>query len=147
MERHLLNKKLSDKCHIRIRFSDVDAMGIVWHGNYIKYLEDGRESFGRAHGMTYLQIYENGYLTPIVSSQMYHKSPVRYGDEIEITTDLIGCLAAKIVHHYSILNLTTGLLAVEAKTLQVFTNGEGTLEMYYPDFYSRWKNEAKWEDF
>lgn len=141
-----MDRKLSTKCSIRVRFSDVDAMGIVWHGNYIKYLEDGREAFGTEHGMTYVQIYHNGYLTPIVSSSMEHKSPVRYGDELEIITNLIDCKAAKIIHHYSINNLTTGKLAAVAKTMQVFTNSEGELQMYAPEFYLSWKNEAKWED-
>jgi len=146
MERHLLDKKLSDKCQIRVRFSDVDAMGIVWHGNYIKYLEDGRESFGRTHGMSYVDIYNNGFRTPIVFSQMEHKSPGRYGDELELTTNLIDCLTAKIIHHYSIHNLTTGLLVAKAKTMQVFTDSEGILQMYHPEFYLNWKKSAKWED-
>ena len=39
---------------IRVRFSEVDSMGVVWHGNYLKYFEDGREAFGRKHGLGYV---------------------------------------------------------------------------------------------
>ena len=41
-------KKLVNKIRTKVRFSEVDSMHIVWHGNYIKYLEDGREGFGNA---------------------------------------------------------------------------------------------------
>lgn len=31
---------------IKVRFSDTDAMGVVWHGNYLRFFEDAREAFG-----------------------------------------------------------------------------------------------------
>ena len=34
---------LSVEKKIDIRFSEVDSMGVVWHGSFVKYLEDGRE--------------------------------------------------------------------------------------------------------
>ena len=39
-------KQLIAETEIGIRFNEVDALGIVWHGNYVKYFEDGREAFG-----------------------------------------------------------------------------------------------------
>ena len=42
-----MKKELTDICQIRVKFSEMDAMLRVWHGNYVKYFEDGRESFGR----------------------------------------------------------------------------------------------------
>jgi acyl-CoA thioester hydrolase len=51
---------------IRVRFNETDPLGIVWHGYYITYFEDGREAFGRHHGISYLDILETGYTTPIV---------------------------------------------------------------------------------
>ena len=44
---------LISELEIKIRFSETDAMGIVWHGNYIKYMEDGREDWGKNHGLSY----------------------------------------------------------------------------------------------
>ena len=50
----------------QVRFNETDALGIVWHGNYITYFEDGREAFGREHGISYLDVQQHGYTTPIV---------------------------------------------------------------------------------
>ena len=41
---------------IRVRFNETDPLGIVWHGNYIKYFEEGREAFGRKYGLSYLDV-------------------------------------------------------------------------------------------
>ena len=38
---------LVNKTSLRVRFSEVDSMQIVWHGEYVRYFEDGREAFGR----------------------------------------------------------------------------------------------------
>ena len=42
---------------IRVRFNETDPLGIVWHGYYITYFEDGREAFGRQHGISYLDVF------------------------------------------------------------------------------------------
>ena len=47
-------KEIEHVSQVRIRFVETDPLGIVWHGNYIQYFEDGRESFGRHHGISYL---------------------------------------------------------------------------------------------
>ena len=51
---------------INIRFSEVDSMGVVWHGNYAIYFEDAREAFGAKYGLEYLMMYDEGYFEPIV---------------------------------------------------------------------------------
>ena len=75
-------KILESTINIDVRFSETDAMGVVWHGNYLKYFEDGRESFGIKYGVEYLDIYKEGYFTPIVKSEINHKSTINYGEKI-----------------------------------------------------------------
>lgn len=53
---------LTDRTPIRVRFSEVDAMQVVWHGEYVRYFEDGREAFGRRYGIGYQDIIRAGYL-------------------------------------------------------------------------------------
>ena len=48
--------KLKETTNIRVRFNETDPLGIVWHGNYLKYFEDGREAFGKEFGMEYLDM-------------------------------------------------------------------------------------------
>ena len=79
-------KEIDFTSEIRVRFVETDPLGIVWHGNYIQYFEDGREAFGRQHGISYLDQKDNGYASPIVKSGSEHKLPLRYGDIATVRT-------------------------------------------------------------
>ena len=74
---------------IRVRFSEVDSMGIVWHGQYIRYFEDGREDFGNKFGISYLDFYEKGILVPIVKIDLNYKKPLIYGDTALVETRFV----------------------------------------------------------
>ena len=63
---------------MKIRFSEVDSMNIVWHGSYMMYFEDAREAFGREYGIAYLDIFGNGYYAPLVEISFKYKSPITY---------------------------------------------------------------------
>ncbi len=117
-------------------------MGVVWHGNYLKYFEDGREAFGKEFGIEYLDIYNQGFFTPIVRSEIDHKSPINFGERAKIITTLIPSKAAKMIFTYEIINLTTGKISAVGKTIQIFLSTENReLELYTPDFYIEWEKK------
>ena len=126
---------------IRVRFNETDPLGIVWHGNYITYFEDGREAFGREHGISYLDIHKHNYTTPIVKSSCEHKLPLRYGDIARIETTIVDTPAAKMIFRYKIFD-ADGNLACAGETIQVFVNEEGVMVLNYPPFFEEWRNKA-----
>ncbi len=67
---------LTDRTEVKVRFGEVDSMGIVWHGNYVKYIEEGRESFGKKYGISYLDIYANDVMAPVVNMNIDFKKQV-----------------------------------------------------------------------
>ena len=135
-------KKYSAEAIINIRFSDTDAMGVVWHGNYLRFMEDAREAFGVKYGLTYLSMYHNGYFTPIVKSDIDYKSPLNYGDKAKVIATLIQSPAAKIIFEYEIVDLKTGKICAVGKTVQIFLNASTrALELNKPAFYMEWENK------
>jgi acyl-CoA thioester hydrolase len=124
----------------RVKFNDADPLGIVWHGNYIGYFEDGREFFGLKHGITYLDIFNNGFSTPIVQSICNHKKPLKYGDTFSVKTMLLDTQAAKMIFNYQIFNQEEELVCT-GETTQVFLSINGELSLGYPDFYNSWKKK------
>ncbi len=133
---------LSSEIEIDIRFSETDAMGVVWHGNYLKYFEDGREHFGKSFGLEYLTIFNSGYFTPIVKSEIDHKASVYYGDVIKVITRYIPSRSAKILFEYEVRNASTGQICATGKTMQVFLDRETrTMELLSPSFYEAWKQK------
>lgn len=136
-------KEISHTSQVRVRFVETDPLGIVWHGNYIQYFEDGREAFGRHHGISYLDQKEFGFATPIVKSQTDHKLPLRYGDVATIKTIFVDNPAAKMVFRYEIYNQNQQLVCT-GETVQVFVDniGDGDLSLTSPDFFINWKKRV-----
>ena len=123
-----------------VRFSEVDALGIVWHGNYVRYFEDGREAFGKQYGLGYLDVFSQGYATPIVNMQCDYKKFLRYNDTVIIETTYTACEPAKLVFRYKLFNAETNDLIVTGSTTQVFIDRNNFgLQLTNPDFFVEWK--------
>lgn len=133
--------KLSDRTEALVRFSEVDAMGIVWHGNFVKYMEDGRESFGRRFGLGYFDLYDQGLMVPLVKMDIDYKLQLKCGERIIIETTWVNCAAAKIIFSYKIFRKENMAVLMTAGTTQVFLNKKGELELCHPGFYMEWKKK------
>jgi len=130
---------MTNRTSIQIRFHEVDSLGIVWHGNYVSYLEEGRESFGREFGLGYYDVFDHGYIIPIVKLDMDFKLQVKYGEEIIIETTFVDNEAAKIMFAYTIYRSSDDAVVLTANSTQVFLNEEGMLEIINPEFFLNWK--------
>lgn len=133
---------LTDRITIRVRFSEVDSMQIVWHGEYVRYFEDGRESFGKHYGLGYMDIYREGYMVPIVDLNCQFKQPLSFGEEVIIETRYIACEAAKIKFEYVLYRAADNTIVATGSTIQVFLNTNRELVLTSPAFYQEWKK--KW---
>lgn len=134
--------ELTDRIEIRVRFGEVDSMGIVWHGNYLKYFEDGRESFGSKYNIGYLDVRNHNVMIPIVKTICDHKKPLVYGDTAIVETRFINTEAAKILFEYKIYRKSDNEVVATGSSMQVFLTPEGELLLTFPAFYIAWKK--KW---
>ena len=135
-------KELKTTVPLKIRFSEVDSMNIVWHGSYVMYFEDAREEFGKKYGIAYLDIFGNGYYAPLVDLSFKYKSPITYDMKPEITITDKPTDAAKIVFDYEITNTENGEVLATGHSVQVFMDLNYQLVWVNPDFYEEWKK--KW---
>jgi acyl-CoA thioester hydrolase len=124
---------------IRVRFSEVDSMGVVWHGHYVRYFEDGREDFGKKYGISYLDFFNHDILVPIVKIDCIYKKPLIYGDSAIIETRFIDSEAAKAIFHYTIYNNSNHEVVATGSTTQVFMNLNKELLLNFPPFFLEWK--------
>lgn len=126
-----------------VRFSEVDSMGIVWHGSYPLYFEDAREAFGKKYDLGYLLIAGKGYYAPLVDLQFKYKRPIVYGMACRIDIMYRPTEAAKIVFDYEIHNAETDEIMATGRSVQVFMDKNYQLVWANPDFYDEWKK--RWE--
>ena len=136
-----MSKQLIDRKEIIIRFSEVDSMAIVWHGNYVKYLEEGRESFGKKFGISYLDIYANNVMAPVVNMDISFKRQVKYGETIVVETEYVDQPAAKLIFKYRIYRKSNNELIVTSTTTQVFIDLDYEMLLYPPEFALEWKRK------
>jgi acyl-CoA thioester hydrolase len=130
---------LVDSKEIVVRFSEVDSMRIVWHGNYLKYFEDGRESFGLRYNLGYLDVYKHNVMIPIVKINCDYKRPLEYGDTAIVETRYRSTEAAKIVLDYTVYRKKDHEVAATGTSTQVFLTPQGELLLTAPDFFTGWK--------
>lgn len=81
--------EISKKVIIKAQFFDVDSMNVVWHGNYIKYLETARCELLDEIGYNYEAMKNDGFAFPIVKLDIKYAKPVFFGDEIEVEAILV----------------------------------------------------------
>ncbi len=133
------NTTLINRTTVKVRFSEVDSLRIVWHGHFFKYFEDGREAFGKQFGFGYLDFYEQGLLTPIVDINCQYKKYLTHGDEIIIETAFVDTDAAKIIFEYKIFKKEDHSIIATGKSIQAFLYTDWELILSNPDFYIHWK--------
>ena len=128
------------RTEVQVRFNEADPLGIVWHGHYIRYFEDGREAFGKEHNLSYLDVYKKGFVIPLVAVQCDFKKSLRYGDMVLVETTFVPCEAAKLKFTYRLFNAATHDLVATGSSVQVFLEKEGSvLQLSNPPFFEEWK--------
>lgn len=137
-----LKKTLKHTTSFEVKFSEADPLGIVWHGHYIRYFEDGREAFGKEYGIGYLAFYKEGFVIPIVHVECDYKRSLRYGDTVKVEMEYIPTDAAKMLFNYRLFNVETNELVATGSSVQVFLDKDGTtLQLATPAFFEEWKKK------
>ena len=136
-------KTLTSTTKTRVRFGEIDAMLIVWHGNYIKYLEDGRETFGYEYGLNYQYICEQGYILPVVDLKVQYIKSASLDDVIRIETTYIASPSAKMIFSYKIYRDSDSTLLTQAQTTQLFQTNDRKLVIDKPPFIEEWEKRHK----
>lgn len=137
-----MTKELEDVCRVRVRFSEMDPMNIVWHGSYVKYLEDGRESFGRHYpGIDYKTMAQARMPAPVYDVHMKYFASLQYGDVAEIHTFYVYHIGARLDYRYEIYREHDHELCMTAETTQLFINAKGELMLEEPEYFQQWKRK------
>lgn len=71
---------------VRIYYEDTDAGGVVYHANYIKYLERARTEYFRSHNFFVAELARNGFVFPVVRLEIDFKAPAFHDDLLSVTT-------------------------------------------------------------
>ena len=94
---------LEDVCRVRVKFSEIDSMRRVWHGAYVTYFEDGRESFGRHYpGIGYAGMQRSGIYAPIYDLHLRFYAPLVLDDVAVVHTRYVYHPGARLDFEYKV---------------------------------------------
>ena len=118
---------------VRVRYSETDQMGVVYHGNYIPYFEIGRVEWLRNKGISYKSMEESGIALPIVSMNINYKKSARYDELLTVHTVFKSQSSVKIEFDCTIYNDQEELLTT-AQFILVFVSLKTGRPMAPPDY-------------
>lgn len=118
---------------IRVRYPEVDAMGVVHHSRYWVYFEMGRTELLRTSGVDYRTCEEKGVFFVVAKCAARYLAPARYDDLLTLTTRISRMGAARIDHTYELKHKDTGQLLATAETTIACVDGQGRISPI-PDF-------------
>ncbi|MEK6742332.1 MAG: thioesterase family protein [Nitrospirota bacterium] len=103
---------------LEVPFHDVDVMGVVWHGHYLKYFEQARTALLQKIGFDYPQMIEIGYVWPVVESYVKYLRPIRYSQRIKVDAQMVE-YENRLRMAYVITDRDTGEKLTKGETTQV----------------------------
>jgi acyl-CoA thioester hydrolase len=111
------------KTKLRVRYSETDKMGVVYHGNYIQYFEVGRVEYMRSIGVVYAELEKQGIGMPVVNINIDFIKPAPYDQELCIETWIESLPTSKIIFHNEASD-EYGKLVCKAQVTLVFINSQ-----------------------
>ncbi len=106
----------------RVYYHDTDAGGVVYYGNYLKFLEESRTEFLEKKGLSVAAFHERGFLYAVSECNVKYRSPARYGDTLICEANLKDLTAVKLIFEQKIFEKQTKRLIVEAQVTLVCLN-------------------------
>jgi len=110
------------KTLVRVIYADTDAMGVVYHTNYIKWFEVGRCELLRSIGYPYALMEESGILLPVAECSCKYRLPAVYDDLLEVTARISEVKSATVTLEYEIRRQETQELLVTGWTKHAVTD-------------------------
>lgn len=94
-------------------------MGVVYHSNYLVWLEVARTDMIRAHGITYQDLEHQGYGLAVAEASVRYLAPARYDDEIAVTAKLTDVRSRSLRFEYDVARAEDGQMLATAYTALV----------------------------
>jgi acyl-CoA thioester hydrolase len=103
---------------LTIEFYHLDPMNVVWHGNYVRFLEKARSALLDEFDYNYDEMFASGFFWPIVDMRVKYIRPLLFRQTVNITATLVE-FENRLKLDYLITNAATGEKLTKAQTIQV----------------------------
>ena len=137
---------LISKREIEVRYAETDQMGIVYHANYLVWLELGRTQLVRDLGFNYSDMEKEGIVSPVLEVNIKYKKPLRYGETATVHTWIEEYSPLKTRYGYEIYN-EEGELSAAAETVNTCVKKDTfrpvSLKRQFPEWHAAYDKNKK----
>ncbi|HEX9079666.1 MAG TPA: acyl-CoA thioesterase [Desulfuromonadaceae bacterium] len=116
---------------ITVRFNEIDAYRVAWHGHYVAWMEIGRTALASQFGLDPDQLSAAGFLGPVVELRVKYLQPARFNDQVTIRTRLLPGDTATLAFESLIMGPDNRKLA-SGLTTHALTDLDGVLQFQLP---------------
>lgn len=131
---------------IEVRYAETDQMGVVYHANYLVWMELGRTQLIKDIGFNYAEMEKDGIISPVLDIQASYKKPLRYGDTATIKTWVEEYDGIRSVYKYEIFS-GNGELALTGSSKHVCVKKDSfrpiSLKRSFPDWHEAYLQAMK----
>ncbi|OEH92483.1 acyl-CoA thioesterase [Bacillus solimangrovi] len=131
---------------IQVRYAETDQMGVVYHANYIIWMEVGRTDLIRDLGFNYAKIEQEGIISPVLDVRASYKKSIFYGEQVTVRTWVEKYNGIRIVYGYEVLN-DAGEVAVTGQSEHVLANKDTfrplRIKTAYPEWHEMYERVKK----
>ena len=121
----------------KVFYSDTDAYGVVWHGNYLRWLEMGRTYICEQADLKLSELEKQDIVLPIADLNIKYKNSAKLDDELTVTTEIIEKGRFYITFYQTIIDKKSEKTYIEATIKVVAIHKDGTLYRSLPEQVER----------
>jgi acyl-CoA thioester hydrolase len=125
---------------LRVRYAETDAMGVVYHANYLVWFEVGRGDFFRALGLDYGEWEERGYFLPVSEAYARYVSPAGYWDLIAVRTWLEETRSRSVTLGYEVREAESERRLASGWTKHLCVDRQGGMRRIPQELYNALEN-------
>ncbi|WP_044748281.1 acyl-CoA thioesterase [Bacillus alveayuensis] len=131
---------------IEVRYAETDQMGVVYHANYLVWMEVGRTRLIKELGFHYADMEKEGIISPVIDLQISYKKPLHYGETATVKTWIDYYDGIRVTYGYEILT-PSGEIAVTATSQHVCVKRDSfrpiSIKKYFPDWHEAYEQAKK----
>lgn len=122
---------------VPVRYAETDMMGVVYHANYLIYLEMARTSMIKSIGLDYKEMEDAGYVSPVTNANVDYKRSLTYGDTAFVSVWVKYYDGLRTIYAYEVTN-AEGKVAASAETTHVVVKKENFRPIRLPKVFPEW---------
>jgi acyl-CoA thioester hydrolase len=115
----------SSKVTLRVRYPEVDRMGVAHHRNHFVWFEIGRTELMREAGVPYAGVEDGGLYLPVIEASCSYHAPAHYDENLQVTTTVEKVSPVRATFAYRLERTSDGRLLASGTTTHAAIDGRG----------------------